>query len=153
MTRKGPILNYTTTISAGQSAAEILGVIAKLGAQRSSITYDDAQHPTSLTFTLKLDGGPEVDYRLPAKVDGVHKILTDAWDKGQISGSEATRVQARKVAWRILKTWVEGQVAAIQAGLVEPAEVMLPYALTDSGQTFYEAFSDSRLALPAGGGK
>jgi hypothetical protein len=54
------------------------------------------------------------------------------------------------VAWRIIKDWTEAQLALVQAGVAELAEVFLPYAThPQTGQTFYENFIGT-LQLAAG---
>lgn len=146
------LLNYSTKVEAGRTAAEILGILARIGASRSSITYGPDQVPIGLEFVLTTDTGDMV-FRLPSRVDGVYRILYDDWSNGKISGSFATRRHADRVAWRILKDWVEAQLALIQTRMVQPIEVFLPYALNGSGVTFFEAFVEQQKALPAGGGR
>jgi len=42
------------------------------------------------------------------------------------------------VAWRIIKDWIEAQLAIVEAEMVEMAEVFLPYAVTKSNKTLYQ---------------
>jgi hypothetical protein len=55
--------------------------------------------------------------------------------------------RAGRVAWRILKDWVEAQLALVEAELVDVAEIMLPYMVTNDKRTVYQVMIDSRLAL------
>jgi hypothetical protein len=66
--------------------------------------------------------------------------------------------QARRVAWRIIKDWIAGQLALVEAGQAEVSEVFLPYVVSAQGETLFELFRDhspvllqaiNRLALPA----
>jgi hypothetical protein len=94
----------------------------------------------------------ERGFRLPARVDAVWKTLVKQKDAGQIRRA-ITRDQANRVAWRILKDWVDAQMALIESQMVVLEEVMLPYMLTESGeQTVYERLVAGRLqlALPPG---
>jgi hypothetical protein len=49
-----------------------------------------------------------------------------------------TEDHARNVAWRVVKDWVEAQLAIIETRMVTTAQVFLPYAVTANGQTLYE---------------
>lgn len=148
-----PLLNYTTKVEAGKTAAEILGILARIGASRSSISYGADQVPIALEFVISTEAG-EMMFRLPSRVESVYQILYDDWNNGKLSGSYATRPHATRVAWRILKDWVEAQVALIQTRMVKPEEIMLPFHVLPEGNglTMFEAFV-ARKALPPGGGR
>lgn len=129
------ILNYTTTISATKTVAEIQGILAKAGAQQVIIRYGKDTNPTSLVFELAGEM-----YMLPCRADAVHTIL-----KGQrIDARYRTIEHANRVAWRILKDWVEAQAAIISTGMVDAQEVMLPYMLLRDDQTVYDNFREQR---------
>jgi len=143
------ILNYTTTISASKSAAEVSGILAKAKARRISIEYDEQGEPSGLSFVMETGFGPR-EFEVPARIEGVHRALVA--DKS-VPASKSTPEQARKVAWRILKDWTEAQLALIQAGMTSLDEVMLPYMLDhSSGATFFEAYRDRQLAIEGGPG-
>ena len=57
------------------------------------------------------------------------------------------------MAWRILKDWIEAQLAIVQAGLVTIDEVMLPYLRMSADKTLYAVMREQRLALPGPGHK
>lgn len=147
-----PLLNYTTKIEAVQTAAEIMRLLANAGAEQTSITYGADGVPFALEFVIKTEAGA-MDFRLPSRVDGVHQILQEDWNNGRISGSYAGRHHATRVAWRILKDWVEAQLALIQTRMVRMEEVFFPYhVLPDAnGRTMFEAYYDHRKALGPGG--
>lgn len=65
-----------------------------------------------------------------------------------------TAEQAQRVAWRVLKSWIEAQIAIIETGMVAADEVFLPYQIVQGGETVYEAYLRSDRALPMweGGG-
>ena len=46
--------------------------------------------------------------------------------------------QAVRVAWRIVRNWVEAQLAIIETRMVKTEQVFLPYAVTRDGKTLYE---------------
>jgi hypothetical protein len=145
----GSLLNYTTKIEAAQTAAEIMGVLSKVGTRGASIDYDPDGVPVALAFAIEAPHG-EMAFRLPSRWEGVHAVLTRDWEQRRIEGKYASKLQAKRVAWRILKDWCEAQVALIQVGMVKTEEVFLPYALTANRQTFFEAYVDQQKALPPG---
>jgi len=83
-------------------------------------------------------------FRLPANVEAVEAILTRQFKSGR--SRFASREHATKVAWRILKDWVEAQLALLQTGMVTIEQAFLPYAQNANGQTVYEALVEKRFA-------
>lgn len=60
--------------------------------------------------------------------------------------------QAERVAWRIIKDWIEAQMAIIEAQLASMDEVFFPYMLDSAGQkTLYEAYCERQLLIGDGG--
>ena len=142
-----PILNYTTSINADKTVMEIQKILRKYAAQYVLIEYDGFQgYPVALTFTLSVRTSSEghtaeVNYRLPSNYRGVHKVL-----KGQ-KGAKKTEEQAVRVAWRIIKDWLEAQMAIIESNQADLAEVFLPYAVTNTGQTLYQKFIENNQLM------
>jgi len=146
---KGP-LNYTTTIEATKSAGECITRLAEHGAEAIGITYE-AKKPTGLTFRIETVHGMR-QFSMPVNVEGTFKALTRARNSGGIPPRYADRAQAERVAWRVLKDWLEAQLALIEAGVADMAEVMLPYLNVAPGVTLYQSFVENeRLALTPGG--
>jgi hypothetical protein len=140
-----PILNYTTKISVLKTVSEIQEILAKAGALAVQIDYD-AGMPTALVFSVDVEG-QRVGFRLPSRHYGVLKTL----EKQKVERRYRTDEQARRVAWRITKDWVLAQLALIEAGQAELAEVFLPYAVDPkTGGTLYETMRDARFQLGAG---
>ena len=114
--------------------------------------YDEqTKQATAIGFRIKTEQGI-LPFRLPTDVKRVRAILTRQVTLGQAPRSALALGQPERVAWRIIKEWVEAQLALIQIGLVTIDEVMLPYMLTGN-KTVYESFKDGNLEnlLPAGG--
>lgn len=132
-----PILNYTTQISASKSIGEIQKKLSKAGASAVMIEYGPSGEESALSFRFAVDGS-DVYFNLPANTDAIYNVL-----QRTCAPRYATRKQASNVAWRILKDWVEAQLAVREAGLVELIEVFLPYAQTGmGGKTVYQLFKD-----------
>ena len=77
-----------------------------------------------------------VAFALPCNIDAVFVKLTE--QKVMVTSPESRRQQAIRTSWRILKDWVEAQMALLETGMVTMDEIFLPYMLS-GGQTFYQA--------------
>ena len=142
-----PILNYTTEIDAGRTVAEILRILAKAGASQARIDYEDGD-PTGVMFMLNI-GDRFLPFRLPANIAGVHRLIAE---NKQIKPHMRTRAQATRVAWRIVKDWVEAQIAFIESGQATLPQLFLPHAVGNDGRTLFEQVAaDPRLLLGSGG--
>lgn len=127
------ILNYTTSIESEKSIMEIQKCLVKHGANKIVTDYENGE-PSAVTFCLMINERI-VGYVLPANYSGVLKAMKS--DK-KVPNSKCTPQQAQRVAWRIIKDWVEAQMAIVEAQLADMAEVFLPYAVTKSGETLYK---------------
>jgi hypothetical protein len=142
-----PILNYTTKIDPAKSVLEIQRELSKR-ADSVSVEYTSGQ-PVAVRFTITV-AGQSVLFRLPCNAKGVLKALNS--QRG-VPGTYRNLMHAERVAWRIVKDWIEAQMAIVEAGQAEMAEVFLPYATTDDGtQTMYGAFQrmQERKLITAG---
>ena len=133
-----PLLNYTSKTPAHQSIAEISQMLAKAGARQVMHDYDDSGNIVALSFSLELEG-QRIGFRLPSDWRPVQVLLQNAQVKSHVSTQWLTSEDhARDVAWRIIKDWVEAQLAIIETRMVTTAQVFLPYAVTANGQSLYE---------------
>jgi hypothetical protein len=58
------------------------------------------------------------------------------WDEEKKQRWESEwRLQAVRTAWRIVKDWVEAQMALVETQMVTTQEVFLPYAVMRDGRT------------------
>lgn len=140
------ILNYTTSIDCEKSIAEIQKCLVKHGANKIVTDYARGL-PSAVTFCLVLNGNL-VGFSLPANYQGVLKAMKN--DR-KVPRSKCNEEQAQRVAWRIVKDWVEAQMAIVEAQLADMAEVFLPYAIAKSGKTMYNEVKENgmlMLALP-----
>lgn len=149
MTGKGP-LNYTTSIDPQKTMSECIAILARHGATAIAMTYDNGM-PGGLHFQVPTAFGKR-SYALPANVAGTHEVLKKAHRAGRILASKATLAQAQRTSWRVVRMWLEAQLALIEAGLVDLPQVMLPFMIDDEGRTVYQRFLENEhLALTAGG--
>ena len=134
-----PLLNYTTKVDVYTTLGAIQGQLVKHGAKKIVQDYDADGHIIALSFMIDTPLGPR-GVRLPANVDAVHKVLARQKVK-------CDRDQAERVAWRIVKDWVEAQMAILESEMVQMDEIFLPYMLNSAGQTVYQAYSGNPLML------
>lgn len=96
-------------------------------------------------------GAMVVPYKLPVRIEPVFQYLqnrrADAWSKNNYA--ERDRNKAERIAWRQLFWWLKSQMALIQLGMSEPAEVLMPYAIGAGGETMFEAYRGKLLAAPS----
>ena len=97
---------------------------------------------TSISFRIATEFGL-LTFRLSANIDAVYLILHRS---RLIAPRLRTRPQAARVAWRIIRQWLDTQLAMIQAGLVGLEQVMLPFAQDSSGLTLYECMAQQKIA-------
>lgn len=57
-----------------------------------------------------------------------------------------TTEQAARVGWRIIKDWIEAQLALVQTQMVTLDQVFLPYARTNTGETVYQRYIGAGMA-------
>lgn len=139
------LLNYTTEIEPIRTASEIMGLLAVKGAQAIMIDYDKGE-PVGLSFKIAV-GGQEIFFRLPCNIDGAYKAM----QRLKIPLRYVNLEQAKRTAWRIIKAWIEAQMAIIDCGQAQMAEVFLPYAITSTGQTLFQRIqTDPARLLMAG---
>lgn len=142
------ILNYTTKIDAAKTVGEIQSILGAKGAKSSSAQYE-GREPVAIFFSIDIKGEP-VNFRLPSNWQGVlAAIKRDRTVKQKMINDYKlhTPEQAKRVAWRIVKDWVEAQLAIIESGQAEMAQVFMPYAITANGQTCFERLSQNPQLL------
>jgi hypothetical protein len=149
---KGALLNYTTEIAVEKTIGEIYAILAQNKVMGIMSEYDGSGNILAIAFKSKTEFG-EMVFRLPANVQAAAKALNSQVDRRVIPRRYYNDVdQARRVSWRIVRQWIEAQMALIQLGQVKLEQVFLPYAQNCNGQTLYEALVESRfegLTLPA----
>ena len=133
-----PILNYTTKVPVSRTIGVIQEKLSKAGAKGILCEYEDGE-PECITFSIDTPHGL-IYFKLPANIAGVSKALAD-------DNCYRDESHSRRVAWRILKDWIESQLAIIEAGMAELSQVFLPYARTETGETVFERIATGGLKL------
>lgn len=135
-----PILNYTTQVDSDKSIAEISGLLTRFGARSITTEFDKDGFVSGITFIIMIEMRP-LSIRLPANVDGVFATL----QMEKIAPKYRSPSQARRVAWRVLKDWLEAQLALFKVGQAEAGQVLMPYAVDGEGRTAYQIFREAHV--------
>jgi hypothetical protein len=148
ISRKGEdmaILNYTTTVDAFKTVSEIEYILLKHRAKSIMKNYE-GEAITGLSFLIDT-GIQQIPVRLPVKVDECLKVLKKEKRENPRKQIKDTREQAERVAWRILKDWIEAQMALLDIEMVRFEEIFLPYIEIPGGQTIYERLEEKQFLL------
>ena len=139
------ILNYTTTVDAFKTVSEIEYILMKHRA-RSIMKNYEGEAITGLSFLIDT-GIQQIPVRMPVKVDECLKVLKKEKRENPRKQIRDTREQAERVAWRILKDWIEAQMALLDIEMVRFEEIFLPYIEVPGGQTIYERLEEKQFLL------
>lgn len=142
------LLNYTTKIDPDKTAGEIAEMLRKAGARAVLTEYDEkGEYISSLSFRMRV-GEQDMGFKLPCDWKPVLEILKN--DR-KVDPRFCTHEQAVKVSWRIVKDWIEAQLAIIETKMVKTEDVFLPYAIMKDGRTLVETVQDNPKFLLGSG--
>lgn len=148
------ILNYTTKVEAEQSIAEIQRMLVKHGVHAMRTDYD-GPHVAAVSFAMTIQG-KEVSFKLPCNWRAVLEVFKQSREAAR-GGSwripeHAMEGQAIRTAWRVIKDWVEAQLALVEINMVTVPQVFLPYAMGADGRTLGELVLEDPSRLLGSGG-
>lgn len=136
------ILNYTTKIEPEQTIGEIQKILSKYGVIGMLTEYDGRQ-VSSVSFQLLIEG-KKFGYKLPCNWRAVNKIFKQSNENrvkknGRLpSLFDTGGEQAIRTAWRVIKDWVEAQLALVEINMTTIPQVFLPYTIMRDGKTLGE---------------
>jgi hypothetical protein len=146
----GRPLNYTTTIPVTQTVGECHAILAAAGASSAATHFENGQQ-VGLSFSLKTPHGARA-FTLPVDIRAMQAVLrkTD-FSSLRVSRGKldqlVSREHAAEVAWRVVKDWLEANLALIAAQMATIDEVMLPYLIVgDDDRTLWEAYREREQA-------
>ena len=130
-------LNYTTQIEAAKTVGQIHGILVAHGARSILTNYDKDGQIESLSFEIETPHGI-AHIMLPIDPEAVLRVMMRS--DSRVPRRLITRAQAIRIAWRIVKDWVEAQMAILETEMVKMEQIFLPYIITGSGKTLYQVF-------------
>lgn len=150
------LLNYTTTVPVERSIAEIQKMLSMQGVQ-GILTEYDGPNVSAVSFRILVSGNM-IDFRLPCNWKAVQQVfIKKNENRIRRNGRLPDRIpesqeHATAVAWRIIKDWVEAQLALVELSQTTIPQVFLAHAVTASGETLGERMLKSP-GLLLGSGK
>jgi hypothetical protein len=139
-----PIRFYTTSVDADKTAREMQQILAQSDARRVAMDYDAEGKPTAVQFVLQLGGRP-LPFRIEPDVVGMERALNEDED----TPGEFDMGQARRVAWRIWKEWMNSVLAFRKTRQAHLEQLLLGFGVTPDGRTVHERLLDDRKLLDA----
>lgn len=125
------ILNFTTKIDAWKTVSEIQMILSKHGATHINIR-NEGSRPAAISFSIDYNGMP-MNFLLPCNHKGVWTAIKNNSD---IRNEFRNEDQAFRTSWRIIKDWIEAQLAIVEAQLAPIQEVFIPYlVINGAGET------------------
>ena len=147
------LLDYTSKVPVSRTVAQVQAILVEHGARAVMMEYDGHGRITALAFKVKRPNG-ELPIRLPIDTAATLRVLQRQADNREIPARYAKEEHAYRVAWRIIKDWVEAQMSLLETEMVRMEEIFLPYVITQSGQTIYQVMAEKHFLLgPGEGGK
>jgi hypothetical protein len=145
----GAPLNYTTAVAADNTAHECLVILGKYGARRAGLAYGKDRVPMGITFVLGTRWG-ERGYEIAIDFDGTRGVLERAYKDRKVERRHTEHAHAQRVAWRVLKMWLESSLAMVEAGLAEPEKALFPYMLLAPEHTLFDEYDQQQPSITAG---
>jgi hypothetical protein len=125
--------NYTTKVPANRSVQEIQDMLQKAGTTGVLLKYEKGTgRIEGLSFQIEF-GNKKMGFKLPLQWREAQNVL--ASEGNRRAGDDD---YAYRVAWRILRDWVDVQVALIEIKQVQLVQVFLPYAIQKNQKTVFE---------------
>lgn len=140
------LLNHTTKVPVSRTVAQVHDILVKAGARQIMSDYDGDGAPVGVGFAVSTAHGQR-SFLLPVQAGRVQAVL----ERQRVTPSLRTPAHAERVAWRIVKDWLEAQLAIIETEMVTLDQVMLPYMANGDGRTMWDLYQSQQLALPEGG--
>jgi hypothetical protein len=140
------IKNYTTEVGATRTLAEIQEMLIEAGASGILLESKD-RAVVSVSFEI-VANGDVYRYRLPCRHFGIFMLLKDDVSAQRVMRGKGIKFgveHCRNVGWRIVRDWLDAQLALVEADMADLREVMFPYMLSKEGKTVYEVFGGNRL--------
>lgn len=142
------IKNYTSTVDASSSMANIEKWLVEIGATNINKQYKD-KICTAITF-LHFDEATKqtLAFNLKSQAEEAFKILWKEVKRPQADTKAKILQQSNRTAWKILSDWTEIQCTMIILGQGTPLQMFLSNVYDPkTEQTFYEKIATGKAQL------
>lgn len=130
------ILNYSTIIDPEQTIGEIQKLMSKHGVTAMMTEYDGPR-VAAVSFQMMIKD-KKVGYKLPCNWRSVHQVFKEQGIPYIKHKDKNIENQAVRTAWRVIKDWIEAQLALVEINMVTIPQVFLPYTIMRDGRTLTE---------------
>ena len=136
------LLNYTTTVPVERSISETQKMLSMHGVQ-GILTEYEGPNVSAVSFRILVSGNM-IDFRLPCNWKAVQQVFINKNEhrirrNGRLPNRiPETQEHSTAVAWRIIKDWVEAQLAIVELNQTTIPQVFLSHAVTTTGETLGE---------------
>jgi len=144
-----PLLDYTSKVPVSRTIAQIQAKLVEHGARAVMMEYEDDGRIKALAFKVNMPNG-ELPIRLPIDTASTLRVLQRQAADREIPSGYAKDDHAYRVAWRIIKDWIEAQMSLLETEMVKMEEIFLPYVITPGGQTIYQVMANKGFLLGPG---
>lgn len=150
------VRNYSTQINVEKTVTEIEKILVKFGANGIYKEYQNSQL-TGIMFYLIKDG-TKIPFKIPVQIEKTKSIIRKAVNERKLSKKYSYEpllsIQGERVAWRIIKDWIDSQLSLLEINFADAIEILLPYAFdVIENKTMYQKFIEKKgeyLALEIG---
>lgn len=141
------LLNYSTKKAAEESAEEIKTKLLSHGVQDVKFDFGEVVVTIEFLRSKLITKNEMASYKITTKIAPVYKVLKDQEWSGEIKIA-ITQSQAKRVAWRIVKRWIDAQLAFVETGMLSFDEVFLSYKVDEgTGLSLIEEYQTKQLML------
>lgn len=142
------IKNYTSTVDANRSMANMEALLVEIGATNINKQFVD-KACTGITFLLF---DPQLKqtlaFHLKAQVEECFLILWKDVKRPRPDTRATLQQQANKTAWKILSDWTEIQCSMILLGQAKPLQMFLPFMYDmKTNETLFDKVSCGKVKL------
>jgi hypothetical protein len=141
------LLNFTTKIPAAKTVSDVTQILVRGGARQIMSEFDSDGNASGVSFSIDTPMGIR-GFTLPVHAEPILYLLKEDTNP-TIRPHHRTLEHAHNVAWRIIKDWLEAQMALIETEMVTFDQVMLPYMRSVEGTTLYEQYINGHVMQPS----
>lgn len=101
---------------------------------------NEGSTPVGIVFTMDYKGQP-LNFSLPIQTKKIRKLIDNPKVRANLRPAKHGNLdeQAVRVGWRIVRDWVEAQMALVEVEMVTLEQVFLPYlVINNNGETLSE---------------
>ena len=126
---------------------EIEKILASHQATTILKEYDTQGRVVAVCFQYKMKDGNTIPFKLPLKIANLKAVTDKLVDGKKIPKRYRNDTdKSLRIGWRIIKDWIDAQMALIEIEMVDLPEVFLPYAFSIEHQkTAYELIGDGHF--------